>query len=176
MLFFDTGNTFWTRIIYIVSLIIVGAVAFLILGPRPADLEGSLDVSSLPKINAILNVFTTILLMCGYYFIRNKNQVFHKRFMLSAFGTSSTFLVCYIIYHWFKSGPKLYIGEWTTFYYFILISHIILAAMITPLSLFTLYHGWNNSLQRHRIIAKITLPTWLYVSMTGIVIYGMLYL
>ena len=176
MISFHTGDTFWTRIIYIFSLIIVGAVAFLILGPRPADLEGSLDVSSLPKINAILNVFTIILLICGYYFIRKKRQVIHKRFMLSAFGTSSAFLVCYVIYHWFKSGPKLYVGEWTPFYYFILISHIILAAMITPLSLFTLYHGWNNSLQRHRKIAKITLPIWLYVSVTGIVIYGMLYL
>jgi len=176
MIFFDIENTFWTRIIYIISLIIVGAVAFLILGPRPADLEGSLDVSLLPKINAILNVFTTLLLMCGYYFIRKKEQLIHKRFMLSAFGTSSAFLVCYFIYHWFKSGPKLYVGEWTIFYYFILISHIVLAAMITPLALFTLYHGWNNSLQRHRNIAKITLPTWLYVSMTGIVIYGMLYL
>ena len=176
MISFNAGNPFWTRIIYIVSLIIVGAVAFLILGPRPTDLEGSLDVSSLPKINAILNVFTTLLLMCGYYFIRKKEQVIHKRFMLSAFGTSSAFLVCYVIYHWFKSGPKLYVGEWATFYSFILISHIVLAAMITPLALFTLYHGWNNSLQSHRKIAKFTLPTWLYVSMTGTVIYGMLYL
>ena len=136
MISLDAGNSFWTRIIYIVSLIIVGAVAFLILGPRPVHLKGGIDVSSLPKINALLNSVTTIFLICGYYFIRKKEQVIHKRFMLSAFGTSTAFLISYIIYHWFKSGP----------------------------------------IQKHRKIAKITLPTWLYVSVTGIAIYGMLYL
>ncbi len=172
----DAGNSFWTRIIYIISFIIIGAVAFLFLGPRPPNLEGSLDVSSLPKINALLNSVTAILLICGYYFIRKKEQLIHKRFMLLAFGTSSAFLISYIIYHWFKSGPKSYVGDWTTLYYIILISHIVLAVIIIPLALFTLRHGWNNSLQKHRKIAKITLPTWLYVSVTGIVIYGMLYL
>ena len=176
MIFFDAGNSFWTRIIYIISFIIIGAVAFLILGPRPANFQGSLDVSSLPKLNVFFNSATTILLIGGYYFIRKKERVIHKRFMLSAFGTSTAFLVCYVIYHWFKSGPKIYVGDLTVIYYFILISHIVLAAIITPLALFTLYHGWNNSLQKHRKIAKITLPTWLYVSVTGIVIYGMLYL
>ena len=168
--------SFWTKIIYITSFIIIGAVAFLILGPRPENLEGRLDVSLLPKINALFNFITTILLIFGYYFIRKKEQIIHKRFMLSAFGTSTAFLMSYIIYHWFKSGPKLYIGDWTVFYYFILISHIFLAAIITPLALFTLYHGWNNSLKKHRKIAKITLPMWLYVSATGILIYWMLYL
>ena len=172
----DAGNSFWTRIIYIVSLIIVGAVAFLILGPRPVHLKGGIDVSSLPKINALLNSVTTIFLICGYYFIRKKEQVIHKRFMLSAFGTSTAFLISYIIYNWFKSGPKSYVGDWTIIYYIILISHIVLAAIIIPLALFTLRHGWNNSIQKHRKIAKITLPTWLYVSVTGIAIYGMLYL
>jgi putative membrane protein len=172
----NLNYSFWTKIIYIISFIIIGAVAFLILGPRPANIQGSLDVSSLPKLNVFLNSMTTLLLIGGYYLIRKKERVIHKRFMLSAFGTSTAFLVSYVIYHWFKSGPKMYTGDWTIFYYFILISHIVLAAIITPLALFTLYHGWNNSLQKHRNIAKITLPIWLYVSMTGIIIYGMLYL
>ena len=170
------NDSFWTKIIYITSFIIIGAVAFLILGPRPENLEGRLDVSLLPKVNALFNFITTIFLIFGYYFIRKNEQIIHKRFMLSAFGTSTAFLMSYIIYHWFKSGPKLYIGDWTVFYYFILISHIFLAAIITPLALFTLYHGWNNSLKKHRKIAKITLPMWLYVSATGILIYWMLYL
>jgi|TARA_Y100000294_G_scaffold175385_1_gene195359 putative membrane protein len=176
MIFLDTGDSFWSKIIYITSFIIIGAVAFLILGPRPANIQGSLDVSSLPKLNVFLNSVTTLLLIGGYYFIRKKERVIHKRLMLSAFGTSTGFLVSYVIYHWFKSGPKIYVGDLTVIYYFILISHILLAAIITPLALFTLYHGWNNSLQKHRKIAKITLPIWLYVSVTGIIIYGMLYL
>jgi putative membrane protein len=99
----------------------------------------------------------------------------HKIVMLSAFGTSSLFLVSYIIYHWFKSGPKLYTGDYQTVYYFILLTHIVLAAIIIPLALFTLYRGLSTQIDKHRKIAKITLPIWLYVSVTGVIIYYMLY-
>ena len=172
-----TANTdsFWLRIIYIVSVIISGAVAFLILGPRPVGIEGSRDVSVIPILNATLNGITTILLIVGYSLIKQKNRQQHKNVMLSAFGTSTAFLISYIIYHLFKSGPKLYIGDWTTLYYFILISHILLAAIIVPLALITLYRGWNNHIDKHRKIARITLPLWLYVSVTGVIIYFMLY-
>jgi len=95
--------------------------------------------------------------------------------MLSAFGTSAAFLMSYVVYHWFKSGPKLYTGDWITLYYFILISHIFLAAIIVPLALITLYRGWNDQIGKHRKIAKITLPVWLYASVTGVLIYVMLY-
>ncbi len=172
-----TANTdsFWLRIIYIVSVIISGAVAFLILGPRPVGIEGSLDVSVLPILNATLNGITTFLLIVGYSLIKQKNRQQHKNVMLSAFGTSTAFLISYVIYHWFKSGPKLYTGDWTTLYYFILISHILLAVIIVPLALITLYRGWNNHIGKHRKIARITLPLWLYVSVTGVIIYFMLY-
>ena len=168
-------DNFWLRIIYIVSVIISGAVAFLILGPRPAGIEGLLDVSGLPILNAALNGVTTVLLIIGYSFIRQKKRQQHKNVMLLAFGTSTAFLVSYVIYHWFKSGPKFYTGDWTTLYYFILISHILLAAIIVPLALITLYRGWNSHLGKHRKIARITLPLWLYVSVTGVLIYFMLY-
>jgi putative membrane protein len=95
--------------------------------------------------------------------------------MLTAFGTSSTFLVSYVIYHWFKAGPKQYTGDFTEIYYFILITHIILAVIIIPLALITLYRGWTDNIGKHRRIARITLPIWLYVSVTGVVIYRMLY-
>tara|TARA_Y100001968_G_C19258883_1_gene668209 strand:- start:196 stop:720 length:525 start_codon:yes stop_codon:yes gene_type:complete len=170
------NDNFWSKIIYIISFVIIGAVVFLILGPRPDNLRGSLDVSMLPSVNVIFNIVTIFFLIIGYFFILKKKRVIHKRFMLYAFGSSSAFLVSYIIYHWFKSGPKLYSGSWTSFYYTILFSHIVLAAIITPLALFTLYHGWNNSIQKHKKIARITLPLWLYVSVTGVLIYGMLYL
>ena len=166
-----TADSFWIKIIYIVSVIISGAVAFLILGPRPEGVYGSLDVSLLPRVNATINAITTLLLVVGYFLIINKKRRFHKNVMLS----SGAFLVSYIIYHWFKSGPKTYTGDFTSLYYFILITHIILAAAIIPLALLTLYRGWTDNLKLHRKIAKITLPLWLYVSVTGVAIYLMLY-
>ena len=171
----NTKDNFWIKIIYIVSVIISGAVAFLILGPRPEGVNGSLNVSVLPKVNASINAVTTLLLAWGYFLIIKKKRRLHKNVMLSSFAMSGAFLVSYIIYHWFKSGPKSYTGDFSTFYYFILFTHIILAAIIIPLALLTLYRGWTDNIQLHKKIAKITLPLWLYVSVTGVVIYFMLY-
>ena len=168
-------DSFWIRIIYIVSIIICSAVAFLILGPRPVGMEGSIDVSSLPFLNASLNAITTALLIYVYILIRKKKRQHHKNVMLASFGTSAAFLVSYIIYHWFKAGPKKYLGDYSEVYFFILITHIILASIIIPLALITLYRGWTENLVKHRRIAKITLPLWLYVSVTGVAIYIMLY-
>ena len=169
-------DSFWLPIIYIVSITISLVVAFLILGPRPEGMAGKLDVSMLPTVNATLNFVTTILLIFGFIFIKKNDLKKHQLVMLSAFGTSAMFLVTYVIYHWFKVGPKLYEGEWVLFYYFILITHIILAALILPLALITLYRGWNMQIKLHRRLAKITFPTWLYVSITGIIVYVMLYM
>ena len=169
------NEPFWTKLIYVISVLISLVVAFLILGPRPDGIEGSMDVSFLPIVNASLNGITTILLVIGYFLIRNKMIEKHKIVMLTAFGTSSLFLVSYVIYHWFKSGPKLYIGNYETIYFIILITHIILAAVIIPLALFTLYRALNTQIDKHRKVARITFPIWLYVSVTGVIIYFMLY-
>ena len=168
-------DRFWTRIIYIVSGVISLVVAFLILGPRPEGMEGSVDVSMLPFVNAMLNGITAILLISGYILIRQKKREMHRYVMLTAFGSSTLFLLSYVIYHWFKSGPKPYLGDFESLYYITLFTHIVLAAIIIPLALFTLYRGWVSQLKRHRKIARITLPIWLYVSGTGVVIYLMLY-
>ncbi|MBL7012953.1 MAG: DUF420 domain-containing protein [Candidatus Marinimicrobia bacterium] len=168
-------DSFWLKIIYIFSAILVIAVAFLILGPRPEGLDSAIDVSFLPKANVITNGFTLFFLLSAFYFIRKKQITKHRNRMLSAFASSTAFLVSYVIYHWFKSGPKLYTGDFTTLYYVILFSHILLATVIIPMALITLYRGWNNQLTKHKYIAKITLPIWLYVSVTGVVIYFMLY-
>ena len=138
-------------------------------------MEGVLDVSGLPLVNATLNSITAILLICAFIAIKNKNIELHKKLNLSAFSTSAMFLVTYVIYHWFKSGPKHYEGEFMTIYLIILVSHILLAIVILPLALITLYRGWQNQIKQHQKIAKITLPIWLYVSITGVVVYWMLY-
>jgi len=168
-------DVFWLRIIYIVSVVISLTVGFLILGPRPDGMGGMLDVSALPLVNALLNTTSTLLLLLALWFIKHKDIEKHKIIMLCAFGTSFLFLVTYIIYHWFKAGPKPYLGDYSMFYYLILISHIILALFIIPLALITLYRGWNMQKTKHRRIARITYPIWLYVSVTGVVIYLMLY-
>lgn len=166
---------FWLTIIGVVSVIVVLAVAFLILGPRPAGLEGKLDVSMLPAVNATLNSFTTLALIIAYLFIRRRNIPAHRRTMLTAFGLSAMFLVSYVLYHCFKSGPKQYTGDWGIIYFPVLISHILLAAIIVPLALITLYRGWTDQHPKHRRLARWTLPLWLYVSLSGVLIYWMLY-
>ena len=168
-------DKFWLRIIYIFSIVITLAIAFLILGPRPDGMEGKLDVSALPRVNALLNTTSALLLLLGLWFIKRKDILRHKLTMLSAFGTSALFLISYVMYHWFKAGPKAYVGHYEAIYYFILLTHILLAVCIIPLALITLYHGWNMQKTKHRRIAKITYPLWLYVSLTGVVIYLMLY-
>tara|TARA_S200000501_G_scaffold363312_1_gene394096 strand:+ start:4151 stop:4666 length:516 start_codon:yes stop_codon:yes gene_type:complete len=169
------NDKFWLRIIYILSVVISLAVAFLILGPRPQGVEGMVDVSRLPLVNSVLNTITTILLISAFIAIKRKNIELHKKINLAAFGTSAMFLVTYIIYHWFKAGPKAYVGDYATIYFIILISHIVLAAIILPLALITLYRGWQSQIDKHRKIAKITFPLWIYVSVTGVIIYWMLY-
>lgn len=167
---------FWLRIIYIVSVLVSAAVAFLILGPRPDGTRGALDVSALPTVNASFNALTTVLLVTGWVLIKKRRIDLHKNVMLAAFGSSSAFLVSYVIYHWFKAAPKAYEGPFRTFYLVILLTHIVLAAVIIPLALVTLYRGWRMDKRAHRKIARITLPLWLYVSVTGVAIYVMLYL
>jgi putative membrane protein len=167
---------FWLRIIYIVSALVCAAVAFLILGPRPEGTHGALDVSTLPTLNASLNALTTLLLLTGWWLIKQKKVQQHKRVMLAAFTSSSAFLVSYVIYHWFKVAPRAYQGDFRGLYLVILLTHIVLAASIVPLALVTLYRGWSMAVVKHRRIAKITLPLWLYVSVTGVLIYSMLYL
>lgn len=171
----DPRDGFWLRLIYIVSAVLVAAVAFLILGPRPASMQGSLDVSALPRFNAIFNGTCAVLLVAGVVCVKRGAIRWHKRFMLAAFAASAAFLVSYVIYHWFKAGPKPYVGDYRGVYLTILLTHIVLAVVALPLQLVTLYRGWRDQREKHRRLARITFPIWLYVSVTGVVIYGMLY-
>jgi putative membrane protein len=168
-------DSFWLRIILIVSALLCAAVLFLIYGPRPEP-GGGVDVSALPTVNASLNLATSCLLLVGYALIRRRRVQQHKRVMLAAFGCSAAFLASYVIYHSQKAGPALYTGAYRGLYLAILVSHIVLAAAILPLALLTLQRGWAMRRDKHRKIARVTLPLWLYVSVTGVVIYAMLYL
>lgn len=161
----------WQRVIYAVSAFICLAVAFLILGPRPQGLAVDVDVSGLPRVNATLNALTAVLLCCGFAAIRTKRVTLHKRLMLTAFGTSTLFLLTYIVYHWFKEGPTRYEGPLRGVYLVILLTHIVLAAGILPLALTTLARALMGAFDAHRRIAPITLGIWLYVSATGVLIY-----
>lgn len=127
-------------------------------------------------LNASLNGTSAILLVCGYVAIRRGNKTIHKRFMLSAFTVSVAFLISYVIYH-IRVGHVLFQGQgWIRPVYFaLLLSHTILAAVIVPLILITLRRAWIERFDKHRVIARWTLPIWLYVSITGVVIYVLLY-
>lgn len=168
-------DRFWLTVIGIVSVVLVGAVAFLILGPRPAGVAGRIDVSGLPAVNATFNGLAGVCLCVAYALIRRRRIEAHRRAMLGAFACSSAFLVSYVLYHTFSPGPTRYAGPYRGLYLAILASHIVLAVVIVPLALITLRRGWAMDVKRHRRIARLTLPLWLYVSATGVAIYGMLY-
>ena len=135
-----------------------------------------MEIGTLPSVNAALNATSGVLLLVGYRFIRHGRTDAHRSCMLAAFAVSSLFLASYLFYH-YHAGSKPFMGQgWVRPVYFtILISHIILAAAIVPLALVTLYRGLQGRFERHRRIARWTFPIWLYVSVTGVVVYWMLY-
>jgi uncharacterized membrane protein YozB (DUF420 family) len=135
-----------------------------------------MQIADLPAVNATLNSLCAILLITGYFFIRQKKITAHKICMISALGASVLFLTSYLTYH-YNVGSKPFGGQgWIRPVYFsILISHTILAAAIVPLALITLLRALKQRFDKHRRIARWTLPIWLYVSVTGVIIYLMLY-
>ncbi len=135
-----------------------------------------MTVRDLPAVNASLNALATLLLIYGYTLIRAGKREQHKRVMLSAFGVSAIFLICYLVYH-FEVGSVPYQGQgWMrTLYFTILISHVILAATVPVLTILTLWRAFQERFDKHKRIAKITFPIWLYVSITGVLVYFMLY-
>jgi putative membrane protein len=168
-----TADLSWQTPINILSGVICLVVAVLILGPRPPGVAGAIDVSALPAVNASLNACTTLILIAGFTAIRLRRITLHKRLMISAFVLSAAFLVTYVIYHTFSAGPAVYEGAYRGLYFFILFTHIPLAAIILPFALTTLARGWLGAIARHRRIAPWTLALWLYVSVTGVAIYWM---
>ncbi len=157
------------------SVIVLLGVTFILLG-RQAQVQEDYTLSGLPAVNAFLNGASAVLLTVGYLCIRRKRVRGHKICMGTAFGVSCLFLVSYLIHH-YQVGSVSFSGQgWIRPVYFaILVSHILLAALVVPLALTTLYRGLNGQFDRHVKIARWTLPIWLYVSVTGVIVYVMLY-
>ena len=135
-----------------------------------------MDYSILPSINAGLNTASALLLILGFFMIKQRAITAHTMAMLGACGTSTLFLISYLTYH-FHHGTTHFQGTGIIrfIYFFILITHTILAVVIVPLAIITLFRGLRGRFDKHVKIARITFPLWLYVSVTGVVIYWMLY-
>jgi uncharacterized membrane protein YozB (DUF420 family) len=135
-----------------------------------------MTIADLPALNATLNGIAAALIVTGWWLVRHGNHRAHRAAMLAALAFSVAFLTSYVVYH-AHAGSRPYQGTGLlrAVYFVILVSHIVLAAAIVPLVLITVARAWRGRFARHRAIARWTLPLWLYVSVTGVVIYWMLY-
>ena len=135
-----------------------------------------MTVHDLPAVNASLNAISGVLLLTAYVLIRARRIEQHRKVMLAAFATSSLFLVCYVIYHaQVGSVPFTRVGFVRPVYFTILITHVTLAAAVLPMAIVTLSRGLKARYTQHRRIARWTFPIWLYVSVTGVLVYVLLY-
>ncbi len=138
--------------------------------------------ADLPVVNACLNGLSAVFLSAGYYFIRRKNQLAHRNCMVAAFLTSILFLICYLTYHGYVAyylhrGPTRFVDPawFRPIYLAILLTHTVLAVVIVPLVLISLSRALQQRFKQHRAIARWTWPLWMYVSVTGVLIYLLLY-
>mgnify|MGYP001394324109 FL=1 len=166
-------DSVFVPLIIALSVIIPIVVALLMLFPDVFHIESeSIDFSSLPFFHAILNGSTAVLLLTGFVLIKNKKANLHKAAMLSAFVLSSVFLVSYVTSK-LTNAPVPFEGEGVIryVYFFILISHIILSISVLPLALFSIYRGMTGEITKHKSIVKYTFPIWMYVAITGVLVY-----
>ncbi len=166
-------DSFFVPLIISLSIIVPIVVALLMLFPDVFHIESeSIDFSSLPFFHAILNGSTAVLLFTGFILIKNKKTNLHKISMLSAFVLSSVFLLSYVTSK-LTNAPVPFGGEGLIryIYFFILISHIILSVLVLPLALFSIYRGMTGEIEKHKSIVKYTFPVWMYVAITGVLVY-----
>lgn len=160
-------------LIILASVIVFGAVVML--GRVEVPVGGAFDVHVFAKLNAVINTVVSLLLIAGLVAVRNRRYVLHKKIMMTAIFLSVLFLVSYICHHLFAGDTRFGgVGTIRYFYFFILITHIFLAAIILPFILFTAYRAMISEFSRHKKIARLTWPIWLYVSVTGVLVYLMI--
>ena len=166
-------DSFFVPLIITLSIAIPIVVAFLMLFPTVFYIDSeNYNFSSLPFFHAILNGSTAVLLVTGFMLIKNKKTNLHKLAMLSAFILSAVFLVSYVISK-LTNVPVPFGGEGVIryVYFFILISHILLSIPVLPLAMFSIYRGMTGDFEKHKSIVKYTFPIWIYVSITGVLVY-----
>ncbi|MFD1019176.1 DUF420 domain-containing protein [Thalassobacillus hwangdonensis] len=167
-------DTNYVPLVIGLSVAINAIVIALLFLPKIEVVESG-SITILPLLNAMLNSFTFVFLLAALYMIFKKNIKWHRNFIFAAFTSTALFLVSYLTYHSMASSTS-YGGEGVIayIYYFILITHIVLAAAIVPLALLTLFRGLAMKVDKHRKIARWTMPLWLYVSLTGVIVYIMI--
>lgn len=157
--------------IIILSIVLIGVIG-LLSGRQGMEDFNAFDVTILPLLNAIFNSFTFLFLVAALIAIKKRKVAVHKKFIYAAFCTTALFLVSYVAYHYLApSTPYGGGGILAGIYYFVLITHIVLAAAIVPLALTSVARAWNREHERHRKIVRWTMPIWLYVSFTGVLVY-----
>ncbi|GAB2764929.1 DUF420 domain-containing protein [Salinimicrobium soli] len=154
-----------------VSILVPVLVLILMYLPTRYNFLG-VELANFPLFHAILNFFTALFLIAGFYFMRVKELLWHRNAMISAFFLSTVFLISYVISK-ISNEPVPFGGEGMVryIYFFVLITHIMLSAIIVPLVLFTMYRGLTGQIEKHRKIARYTFPIWLYVAITGVLVY-----
>jgi len=168
----DSATARWV-IGLLTALVLLAVLLLMSFAARP---PGAHVPSALATLNATLNAACAVCLLTGFMLVKRRRLAAHRVCMLIAFSFSSLFLITYVLHH-LQVGSVPFRGEgaWRGIYFAILIPHIVLAAPIVPLALFTLYRGWTGRLVQHKRIARWTLPLWLYVSVSGVLVYAMLY-
>lgn len=167
----DESNKVFKAIFIIISVVIPLMIAIFLFLPKDGS-NVKPWIYTLPFYNAIINSLTAILLVSGFYCIKTGKVSLHKICMIGAFILGSMFLIFYVIYHSNAESTK-FGGEGLirNIYFFLLISHILLAFVVVPLVLFAIYFGITQKVESHKKIVKFTFPVWLYVSLSGIVVY-----
>ncbi len=157
------------RLIWLVSVVIPLVVIVLLSLPR---VDIGIDTGFIPRLNALLNTTVSVLLVVGYFLIRRRQIAAHRKVMLTAFALSVLFLVSYVIYHLTHEEVRFGGTGWVKLLYlFILVTHIGLSVFVVPLALFTIYPALLGRYANHKKLARWTFPLWLYVSVTGVLVY-----
>jgi putative membrane protein len=169
----ETGDRRFMAANAVVSTLALSLLAWLLLIRAPG--AGGADLSFMPAVNATFNAIAATLLVLGYRAIKRRDMQQHKRLMISAFCASSLFLVGYIVYHYVHGDTKFTgTGLMRPVYFAILISHILLSITVVPLALSAFYYAFRQKFATHKKVTRFLYPIWLYVSVTGVVIFFML--
>ncbi|MBF5046642.1 DUF420 domain-containing protein [Aggregicoccus sp. 17bor-14] len=166
------GDRAFFLLIALVSVLALALLAWLLLVRRGGPVAG-VDLRFMPAVNAGLNALAAALLTAGWVAIRRGQRALHQRLMVSAFGASALFLVGYLAYH-YVHGDTRYVGPARGLYLLVLASHILLSALVVPGALLAFYFAWRGAFARHRRVTRWLAPVWLYVSVTGVLIFFML--